>query len=338
MAPGRVTLLEVARHAGVSRTTASFVMTGRRDMRISAEAEQRVRRAARELNYRPNLLARGLRTRLTHTIGLISDTIATEAFAGEVVRGAVSTALLHNHLLFIGETQGDAAVEKRLVQDMLDRRVDGFLYATMFTRETRLPAALRGHPLVLLNCRTRDHRTPAVLPDEFEAGRTAARTLLDAGHTDRIYVVGETTTNVYASRHRLAGITEVLTEARLALAGTIECLWWPEPSYEAVREFLKAGNSPTGLNCLNDRVAFGAYQAIQEAGQRIPDDVSIVSFDDSDLSAWLRPQLTSVAIPHFELGRRAVELLLDGEHPGGVQLVAMPLRRRASVAPPGRSR
>jgi LacI family transcriptional regulator len=122
-------------------------MTGRRDMRISADAEQRVRRAARELNYRPNLIARSLRTRLTHTIGLVSDTIATEAFAGKVVRGSVATALIHERLLFVGETGGDTAVEKRIVQDMLDRGVDGFVYATMYTRQARPPSALRGHPL-----------------------------------------------------------------------------------------------------------------------------------------------------------------------------------------------
>ena len=176
--PRRVTLLDVARHAGVSRTTASFVLTGRRDMRISVDAEQRVLRAARELNYRPNLMARSLRTRTTQTIGLISDTLATEPFAGEMVRGSVATALRLEHLLFIGETEGDPAVEERLVQDMLDRGVDGFLYAAMFTRKAKPPPALRGHPLVLVNCLSRDRKTTAVLPDEHGAGRSAAAVLL----------------------------------------------------------------------------------------------------------------------------------------------------------------
>ena len=121
MTAPRVTLLHVAQRAGVSRTTASFVMTGRRDMRISSDAEQRVLRAARELSCRPSLLARSLRTNLSQTIGLLSDVIASEVFAGEVIRGSLSTALLHDHLLFIGETGGDAGLEKRLVQSLLDR-------------------------------------------------------------------------------------------------------------------------------------------------------------------------------------------------------------------------
>jgi LacI family transcriptional regulator len=336
--PRRVTLVEVARRAGVSRTAASFVLTGRRDMRISADTEERVLRAARELNYRPNLMARSLRTRVTQTIGFVSDTIATEPFAGEIVRGSVATALIHEHLLFIGETEGDPAVEKRVVQDMLDRGVDGFLYASMYTRDARPPGALRGHPLVMVNCCLAGGRTAAaVIPDELAAGRDAARTLLAAGHREHIYLVGEPAPDIPAGRERVAGITEVLSAKGLGIAGNIECLWWPEPAYDAVRRFLDGGQRATAFICLNDRIAFGAYQAIQESGRHIPDDVSIVSFDDSDLACWLRPQLTSIGIPHFELGRRAVEMLLTAQRPE-VLRVPMPLRERGSVTAPRRPR
>ncbi|GIH12749.1 alanine racemase [Rugosimonospora africana] len=303
-------------------------------MRISAEAEHRVLHAARELNYRPNLMARGLRTKLTRTIGLVSDTIASEAFAGELIRGSFSTALLHQHLLFVGETEGDDTVEMQLLQDMLDRGVDGFIYASMYTRPARPPSALRGHRFVLLNCVAEDHRVPAVLPDERGAGRTAAGLLLDAGHRERIFLVGETPEEVYAARERRAGVEEALAQAGSALAGTVECLWWPEPAYQAVREFFGGGPHATALICLNDRVAFGAYQAAAEAGLTVPDDVSVVSFDDSSLASWLRPGLTSIAIPHFELGRLAVELLLAEVPAHDVHRVTMPLRERESVAAP----
>jgi LacI family transcriptional regulator len=334
MPTARVTLLDVARRAGVSRTTASFVISGRTDMRISADAEHRVLHAARELNYRPNLMARSLRTKLTRTIGLVSDTIATEAFAGELIRGSLSTALVHQHLLFVGETEGDDTVEAQLVQDMLDRGVDGFLYASMYTRLAQPPALLRGHPLVLLNCLDDNDATASVLPDEHGAGRTAAGTLLDAGHRDRVYLVGETPTEVFAAGQRRAGIEEVLAAQGLALAGTVECLWWPESAYQEVRRFLAAGGRGSALICLNDRIALGAYQALAEAGLSVPGDVSVVSFDDSHLAAWLRPPLTSIAIPHFDLAKRAVELLLTEPDTGGVHRVPMPLRARASVGPP----
>lgn len=332
--PRRVTLLDVARQAGVSRTTASFVLTGRRDMRISVDAEQRVLRAARELNYRPNLMARSLRTRTTQTIGLISDTVATEPFAGEMVRGTLATAIRLQHLLFIGETEGDPAVEERLVEDMLDRGVDGFLYTAMFTRKARPPSALRGHPYVLVNCYSRDRHTTAVLPDEHGAGGSAVDALLAAGHRDGIHLVGVTKPGVYAAEERLAGLGEALAAAGTALAGRHDCDWWPEPAYAAVHRLLSGGTRPAALICLNDRIAFGAYQALQEAGLSVPEDVSVVSFDDSDLAGWLRPALTSVALPHAELGRRAVELLLDKDRPSGVVKVPMPLHVRGSIGPP----
>lgn len=332
--PRRVTLREVAQRAGVSPTTASFVLAGREDMRISEDARLRVRRAAAELDYRPNLTARSLRTKVTKTIALVSDTIATRQYGGAMVYGALTAALEEEHLLFVTETEGDPEVEARLVEDLLGRQVDGFVYAAMFTRQVRLPRALRGHPVVLLNCTDGDAERPAVLPDERGAGRSAVELLLRHGHRDGIVVLGETPSGVYAARERLAGIEAGLTAAGTRPAAVLECSWWPEAAYEAVRYALAHGAPPRAFVCLNDRVAFGAYQALQEAGARIPADVSVVSFDDSDLAGWLRPALTSVALPHYELGRRAVRILLAPEPVEGLEQVPMPVRERSSVAPP----
>ncbi len=311
----RATLMQVAQRAGVSRTTASFVLTGRHvDMRISEDARQRVLRAADELDYRPNLMARGLRTKKTRTIALVSDTIATDPYAGRAIHGSLAAAVAHGHLLFVGETEGDPRIEERLISDFLDRQVDAFLYASMFTRQVRVPRLLRGHPVVLLNCLTRSSRPagvpPAVIPDELTAGRSAAEALVAAGHHDGIHIVGGPGEHIFAGRERLAGIRARLAEAGTAIAGIVDCDWWPEPAYEAMTEALAKGLRPQALICLNDRIAFGTYQALNEAGLRIPDDVSVVSFDDSPLAAWLRPQLTSVSLPHYDLGWQAVELLL----------------------------
>jgi LacI family transcriptional regulator len=329
-----VTLREVAQRAGVSPTTASFVLAGREDMRISEEARLRVRRAAKELDYRPNLTARSLRTKVTRTIALVSDTITTKQYGGAMVYGALAAALDEEHLLFVTETGGDPDVETRLIEDLLGRQVDGFVYASMFTRAVTLPKALRGHPVVLLNCTTGDRALPAVLPDERAAGRSAAGTLLAGGHRDGIAVLGETPPGVYAARERLAGIEEALAEAGTAVGSVLECSWWPEAAYDAVNHTLRHGTLPGALICLNDRIAFGAYQALLEAGVGIPGEVSMVSFDDSDLAGWLRPGLTSVALPHYELGRRAVRVLLGSDPADGPQTVPMPVHERDSIAPP----
>lgn len=334
--PARITLRDVAERAGVSRTTASFVLSGRRDMRISAAAERRVRQAARELNYRPSLLARSLRTSLSQTIGLLSDQIASEMFAGEIVRGALTTAVRHEHLLFVGETGGDPEVERNVIQGMIDRGVGGFIYASIYTRVVRVPAILRKLPLVLLNCYTRGKRLTTVVPDETDAGRLVARELLRHGHRDRIVLVGERTAEATAGQDRSTGIREVLLAEGADLAGIIDCLWWPDHAYRAVAGYLAQGHRPSAFICLNDRVAFGTYQAIQEIGWVVPRDASVISFDDSDLAGWLRPALTSAAIPYLELGRRSVELLLAPAENPDTHRLPMQLIRRDSVTPPAR--
>jgi LacI family transcriptional regulator len=337
MRPARVTLQEVAHRAGVSRTTASFVLTGREaDMRISAGARDRVLQAARELDYRPNRISRGLRTSVTYTIGLVSDTIATEPFAGEAIRGAVTAALANDRMLFVVETGGDPHAEDQLIRDMLDRQVDGFIYAAMFTREVHVPARLIEQPLVLLNCTTADSKMPAVIPDEINAGRDAAHILLDAGHRERIFIVGEPAPHLFAGRERVAGVNEVLAAAGVGLAGVLACRWEPALAHGAVRDLLSTGGRPSAFICLNDRVALGTYQALAEVGVHLPDDVSVVAFDDSFLAPWLRPPLTSVALPHYEMGKRAVELLIETGADPAEYRIAMPIRHRESVATPRR--
>ena len=135
MSPRRVTLADVAKAAGVSRTTASLVLSGRgRELRISHDVEQRVLKAAEELQYRPNIVSVGLRTGTTRTIGFVSDTVATSRLAGDMIKGALEAARERGFMLFIGETEGDAELERLLLQAMHDRQVDGLILASMFTR------------------------------------------------------------------------------------------------------------------------------------------------------------------------------------------------------------
>jgi LacI family transcriptional regulator len=293
-----------------------------------------VLRAAHELNYRPNLISRSLRTKITHTIALVSDTIASEQYAGQAIYGSLAAALKYQQLLFVGEKQGDPHVEARLVEDFLDRQVDGFVYGAMYTRKVQVPPGLRGHPLVLLNCISKDRKVPAVIPDELAGGRTAAETLRQAGHRERIYLVGERAPHHCRPRaaqgHRIGDERGGHPVGRHPVLSVVA-----GRRFRGRRPSLGGGAQPTALICLNDRIAFGAYQALQEVGLAIPDEVSIVSFDDSELASWPRPQLTSVALPHYQLGWRAVELLLADQSSAGIELVPMPLRQRSSVAPPG---
>src|SRR3954467_12242197 len=302
-------------------------------MRIGEETRRRVLRAANELRYRPDLMARGLRTRVTRTIALIAAAVASEAYAGDLVAGALAAAAAHGYLLFVCETREDVELEQTLVEELLARHADAFLYATFFPRHLVAPSALRGERVVLLNCRAPG--LASVVPDEVGAGRAAAEALLSAGYRDGIWLVGEPAPHVFASVERLQGIEESLAGAGGRPAGTVACSWWPESSFERFGGLLDGGDDPAAVICLNDRIAMGVYQALAVRGRRVPDDLSVVSFDDSDLAAWLHPALTSVALPHRELATTAVDVLLrEGGAPPGERRIPMPLRARESIAAP----
>ncbi|WP_447001958.1 LacI family DNA-binding transcriptional regulator [Saccharothrix isguenensis] len=340
----RVTLADVAKTAGVSITTASLVLSGRgRDLRISTDAELRVRKAAKAVGYRRKVLSVGPRTGGTHTVGFISDTLSTSGPVADMVRGALAAARELGVLLFVGETDGDVESERGLIEAMLDRQVDGIVYAAMQTRLVSVPDRIETGRAVLLNALPdRPSSLSVVVPDEVEAGRTAARALLDAGHRDGIHLVGagvgpdDVPPGSVTAAQRLVGIREVLGAAGVEIAGARVCRWWlPEYGFAATRDLLKRAR-PRALICFDDRIAFGAYQALADARLTVPIDVSVVSFDDHPFAGWMRPKLTTIALPRYELGAKAVEVLLTERrsHTPTVHRVPMPRRDRSSIAPP----
>ncbi|MDT3345685.1 MULTISPECIES: LacI family DNA-binding transcriptional regulator [Microbacterium] len=337
-----MTLADVARAAGMSRTTASLVLSGRGDeMRIAEASQERVRLVAAELGYRPNMISAGLRSGTSRTLGFISDSVATSQLAGDMIKGALEGARRHGHMLFIGEYEGDDTERERLIDAMLDRQVDGVILASMFTRERPVPAALAGRNVVLLNTLPEGpaKNAHAILPDELDAGRRAARLLLERGHRD-IHLIGAGPTpadvprSTIAGRERLEGILDELTGAGLSPAsGRKLSIWLPADGWKATADLIASGVRSGAIIAFNDRIAFGAYQAVSEAGLTVPGDFSIVSFDDHQLASWVHPGLTTFAIPHFDLGLRAVEMLLTtpAESPASVERLPMPLRSRGSV-------
>lgn len=328
----RARLKDVAAKAGVSITTASFVLSGR-DMRIAEETRQRVMRTARELDYRPNLAARSLRTQVSNTVGLVADTIATGHYGGELIRGSMEAALQHGHRLLVCESEGNARLQAALIEDLIGRHVAGLIVATSSHDHVPVPRVLKGHRAVLLNCHS-DSPTPSIVPDEVAGGRAAARLLLEAGHREHIWLVGEAPSSSLPGSGRRHGLAAELALSGAELEVELSCPWWPEGAYEAMTHALPRAPRPGAIVCLNDRIAFGVYQALAEAGLSVPSDVSVVSFDDSELASWLRPALSSIGLPEFEMGRLAVEALLSPEPGPEVRKVRMPVRARDSIGPP----
>lgn len=328
---GRVTLAQVAQAAGVSRATASLVLNDRRDARFSEQTAQRVHAAARHLGYRPNLLATALANGGTQTIALLSEELSSDPFTADLVRGVSRGAAAADKLLYVVQSDGDDAVRRRLVHQLLDHGVADIIYATSSLRRVTIPAELRGSRLVLLNARPLDDdgvdaasspslppAVPSVVPDDEDAGRRAARLLLEHGRADDVVLVGRVVWHPHAADPGLAGRLRLRGfEAEFAAGGGhlvdhLECEWTPTEARRAVDELLGSRVTPPSAICaLNDRVALGVYEALRRHDLRVGADVAVVSFDGSDLAGWLDPPLSSLALPYVAMGERAVELLLD---------------------------
>jgi LacI family transcriptional regulator len=333
----RVTLADVARLAGLSSAAASMILTGRPDTRLSPEAHQRVHEAAAQLGYRPNIAARALRTDKTRTIAFISDYVATTRYASGLIRGALAAAEEAGHVMLLLETGGEPAREVQAIEAALDRQVDGIVFAAMRAREVFVPELPPTTRVVMLNG-TSSRFATSVLPDEYEGGRTAVQLLHAAGITDDIALVGHNRLveqGLFRSEtvdRRIAGIYEAMESRGMAFVAEESCWEWePQHGFELTRRILAAHPQTRGVLCLNDRLAFGAYQALAEAGRRIPDDVTVLGFDNDEIAAYMRPGLTTLALPHEEMGRRAVELLLGDAEPATTHLVEMPVIVRQSL-------
>lgn len=331
----RVTLADVARLAGLSSAAASMILTGRPDTRLSAEAHRRVHEAAAQLGYRPNLAAKALRTDKTHTIAFISDYVATTRYANGLIRGALAAAQEAGHVLLLLETGGEPVREVQAIEAALDRQVDGIIFAAMRAREVFVPTLPAATRVVMLNG-TSSRFPLSVLPDEYAGGRSAVDLLVAAGHRDHIALVGH---NQIAEHglfrsdtvaRRIAGIHSAMREHQLSFVAEESCWEWePQHGFELTRKILAQRPDVRALLCLNDRLAFGAYQALAEAGRPVP-ETAVIGFDNDEIAGYLRPGLTTIALPHEEMGRAAVNLLLS---PGstGEHLVQMPVVARASI-------
>lgn len=337
---GRPTSRDVARLAGVSHTAVSFVFNGRAEGNLSPATQERIRQAAAQLGYRPDPVARGLRRRRTAVIGLVTDEIASSPFAGRLLRGAMETAWDSEHLVLTVDSGGDRAKEDAAVAELLDRRVDGIIYAAMSLRRVRVPEGLHRTHSVLANCLPDDDSLPAVIPAERAGGRTAARLLLEQGHR-RVAMVGGQ--DDIASAERLRGFRDALRAEGITVPREWVVRTGGEISsgHEGATRILDAvpADRPTGVFCYNDRVAAGVLHAATRLGIAVPGDLSVVGYDDQEhMAAYLLPPLTTVALPHRAMGEAAARLLLDAIEtgrtpPATTRRLACPVISRASVGP-----
>ena len=321
---------DVAQEAGLSLTTVSVALSGAPNSGIPASTRERVRQAADRLGYVPNFTAQSLRTKRSHTLGFITDRIATSPFAGEMIAGAQAAAWRSGYVLLIVDTGELDALANSAARVLLARRVEGVIVASWYHRAVDVPAALRAHGPVLANCFPKVGDYAAIVPDEEGGGYAATRRLLER-HRGPVGLISLDPA-APAGPKRLDGYKRALQEAgvpydaSIVMANPFQRHLLRE-AYELTNRLLDRRPDVKLLFCYNARAAMGTYDAVKARGLRVPEDVAVVGFDNQTIIAdELIPGLTTVQLPHYEMGERAVELALKAaEGPGAAPLANVEL-------------
>lgn len=334
-------MTDVAREAGCSQATVSFVLNDAPGIRLSEETRRRVLETAKKLGYglpQARLPLDGAVAPSGRRIGFIVDQLSTSPEAVQAIEGLSQAAQAVGDMVFVAQSRNDAEIEVDLINTFVDQGVSALIYMTIFTREVDLPPALQGLeiPVLLLNCYAPGLRWPAVVPSEIAGGQRATHHLIAQGHRRIGIITGEIW--MEAAQDRLKGYRRALATADIPFAEELVCHgdWSASAGYEATRKFLALDEIPTAIFCQNDRMAIGCYEALKEAGYDIPHDMSVVGYDDEEIARHLHPQLTTSVLPHRAMGQWIAERLqeeaTEGRHP--LTKLECPLVERASVAPP----
>jgi LacI family transcriptional regulator len=316
LTPGRrVTMTDIARAAGCSQATVSFVLNNAPGIKLSQQTRKRVTQAAQELGYRlpgSNGHARASpSTLLDGVIGFAVDQLATSPEAVVAIEGVRQASWNAGNVVLVAQTMSDAVMEARALSTLAAQGPSALIYMTIFTREIVAPPQLAelGIPVILLNCHTADYAFPAVVPSEIAGGQNSTRHLIRHGHRRIATITGEPW--MQAAQDRLKGYRRALATADIPFDPdlVIEGDWSASAGYAATLKLLALDNPPTAIFCQNDRTAIGCYEALKEAGLRIPRDMSVIGYDDEEIARHLFPPLTTSVLPHLAMGQWAVEQL-----------------------------
>lgn len=343
----RPTMTDIAKQVGVSQSTVSLVLNHMTGAKVSAATRERVFEVARELGYqlprrRTTATAappspEGTRRNL---IVYLADEVATSQHPSITIDGARAAAWERNCLLATHVTGGDRELEDATLEAVLaNPALVGVVVASIFTREVELPPALAARPdlpVVLLNCTSADRLRSSVIPGEVGGAFAATDHLITHGHRRIGFINGEPWMD--AARDRLKGYRQALATADLPFdAGLVrEGDWMSGTGFTHALSLLQQPRPPTALFCANDLMALGALEAARQLGLAVPQQLSIIGYDDQEQARHARPALSTVLLPNFAMGQWAVERLIDeaaqGPLPARHIKMDCPLVVRESVA------
>src|SRR5512142_3020402 len=332
------TLRDVAAAARVHPATASRALNPETRILVSEETARRVTEAAERLGYRPNPVARSLRTRRSHSVGVLIPDLNNPLFP-PIVRGIEDRLAAAGYVALIGNTDGDAERERMLFEQMRARHVDGLVLATVHLGDPLLAESARADlPGVLMSRLPQDYSLPSVSVDNERGIRMAVAHLAGLGHTRIAHIAGPQEVSTGLARYRgfvaameahgLPPDPELIVTAR---AFSIE------EGHRCAQQLLARDPGCTAVAAGNDMLAVGCYAALDDAGLRCPQDLSVVGCNDMPFIDRLRPPLTTIRFPHYQVGTEAAQLLLelisDGSGPVKVLYLAPELVVRGSTAP-----
>lgn len=328
------TINTVAEHAGVSLKTVSRVLTAPET--VSEKTRTKVLAAIADLNFVPDRRAQSMRSGRSGVIGLLTDVVASTPCSIDIVKGVEEALSERGMSLLIANMKNRSESSHSILRSFRADRVDGVIYAASYHREVSGFAPLH-LPSVMVNCFDRDGSWPTVIPNEEGGGHSVGVHLVSLGHRRIAYLT--LSPEIEATRLRLAGLVRALREAGLAIPDDLAVpgqsgtgAFVQEEAFVAANALLSRADRPTAIFCGNDEIAMQVYNAAGQLGISIPVDLSVVGFDDHRLfSEGLRPGLTSVALPYVQMGRLAVDVLLDGVTPR-LSLVDCPFVLRKSTA------
>ncbi len=335
----QISIKDIARAAQVSHPTVSRAL--RYSPLVNPDTAERIRKIASHMGYWPNALARGLVTRKTGTIGVVVTTIA-DPFIGEVVSGIEEIANDHGYSVFLANSNADPAREIRVVQSFQERRVDGILVAASRVGALYVPLLSQLKvPIVLINNQHPGEFVHSVVIDNVTASTKAVQHLIQLGHR-RIAYMGDQF-GFHSDTERFAGYRQALAQAdhpflpELVVHGDGK----PEGGSRAMEKLLALPTAPTAVFCYNDMTAIGALLVIRTRGLRVPEDISLVGFDDLFIASYIDPPLTTVRQPKQPMGRMAMEILLklfsEGKHDNIIRMQGELIVRKSTAPPSSRA-
>jgi DNA-binding LacI/PurR family transcriptional regulator len=304
----QLSIKDIARLARVSHPTVSRALQN--SPLVNPATAAKIRKIAEAAGYRPSAVARGLVTRRTRTVGLVVTTVA-DPFAGEVACGIEEAAHDHGYAVFLADSNCDAERERKVVQELAERRVDGIIVTSSRVGSDYLPMlAQLNVPMVLVNDQYPGEFVHSVMIANEDGSRAVTEHLIELGHR-RIAYVGDRS-GYQTETERFKGHKQALASAGIEFASELAVLGdgRPEGALAAVDGLLKLANPPTAVCCYNDMTALGAMRAIRARGLRVPEDVSVTGFDDLFFAEYLEPALTTVRQPMRRMGEMAMENLL----------------------------